>query len=116
MISRSLPRQPRSGSSLGAALAQTVFMTGASGSSGDLFVQVSDGQAFSTVAQFEIDVRKTTADDFNRDGFSDVLWRDNSTGAVGCWRDQNRHGRSDVPDMSFARSLRAQVVFFRLSD
>ena len=87
-----------------AQLAQTVFVTGAGGSSDYLFVQVSDGHALSSMGQFEIDARKTAADDFNGDGFSDVLWRDNSTGGIG-YSDVHNFAWHDLGGSTVALSL-----------
>ncbi len=69
-------------------IAQTVFVTGAPGSSDDLAVMAYDGHDYSgntNFSHFNVNVSgRPAVNDFNGDGKSDLLWR-NDAGAVAIW-------------------------------
>ena len=69
-------------------IAQTVFVTGAPGSSDDLAVMASDGHDYSgntSFSHFNVNVSgRPAVNDFNGDGKSDILWR-NDAGVAAIW-------------------------------
>jgi hypothetical protein len=89
-----------------AQLAQTSFVAGAAGVTDDLRVIAFDGQEYSgngIYSRFQVKVPgHATPNDFNGDGRSDILWR-NDAGAVATWdmNDGNllsSNGLGVVPD------------------
>ena len=92
-------------------IAQTVFVTGAPGSSDDLAVMASDGHDYSgntSFSHFNVNVSgRPAVNDFNGDGKSDLLWR-NDAGA-GDLGNERRHG-SPWP---FARRGSGQLAYRR---
>jgi hypothetical protein len=66
-----------------AQLAQLTFVAGAAGSSSDLYVKAYDGHVYSGWGEVHVNVNRVHSD-FNGDGRSDVLWR-NDSGSVAVW-------------------------------
>ena len=69
-------------------IAQTVFVTGAPGSSDDLAVMAYDGHDYSgntNFSHFNVNVSgRPAVNDFNGDGKSDIVWR-NDAGVAAIW-------------------------------